>query len=69
MGCITPAATGGQLVILSNAQYLLGAYDWVYSLIFFSMGAMMILPLALGMSGAARDAEKQALPSNRYGRH
>ena len=27
------------------------------------MGAMMILPLALGMSGAARDAEKQALPS------
>jgi len=63
MGCITAAATGGQLVILPTAQYLLGAYDWVYSLIILSMGAMMILPLALGMSGAARDAEKQALPS------
>ncbi len=49
--------------MLPTAQYLLGAYGWVFAVIVLSMAAMMTLPLALGMSGAARNAEKQDRPS------
>ena len=58
VGLITGAATGGQLVMLPFTQYLLGAYDWVFATLVMSICVAMILPIALGISGASKAATR-----------
>ncbi|MBG04696.1 MAG: MFS transporter [Rhodospirillaceae bacterium] len=58
VGLITGAATGGQLVMLPFTQYLLGAYDWVFATLVMSVCVAMILPIALGISGASKAATR-----------
>ena len=60
VGLITGAATGGQLVMLPFTQYLLGAYDWVFATLVMSICVAMILPIALGISGARKVATRPA---------
>ena len=60
VGLITGAATGGQLVMLPFTQYLLGAYDWVFATLVMSICVAMILPIALGNSGARKVATRPA---------
>ncbi|MEC8172142.1 MAG: MFS transporter [Pseudomonadota bacterium] len=60
VGLITGAATGGQLVMLPFTQYLLGAYDWVFATLVMSICVAMILPIALGISGASKVATRPA---------
>ncbi|MEC8699775.1 MAG: MFS transporter [Pseudomonadota bacterium] len=60
VGLITGAATGGQLVMLPFTQYLLGAYDWVFATLVMSICVAMILPIALGISGASKAATRSA---------
>ena len=63
IGLITGAATGGQLVLLPFTQHLLGAFDWVFAVIVMSILAAMILPIALGISGASKAAHKSMQPT------
>ena len=63
IGLITGAATGGQLVLLPFTQHLLGAFDWVFAVIVMSILAAMILPMALGISGASKAAHKSTQPT------
>ena len=58
VGLITGAATGGQLVMLPFTQYLLGANDWVFATLVMSICVAMILPIALGISGASKAATR-----------
>lgn len=58
IGLITGAATGGQLALLPFTQYLLGSFDWIFALLVMSVMAAIILPMALGIGGATRAAEK-----------
>ena len=60
VGLITGAATGGQLVMLPFTQFLLGAYDWVFATLVMSICVAMILPIALGISGARKVATRPA---------
>ena len=60
VGLITGAATGGQLVMLPFTQYLLDAYDWVFASLVMSICVAMILPIALGISGASKVATRPA---------
>lgn len=52
VGFTTAFATGGQLLVVPASQSIIAEVDWVTALLFLSVMAAMIVPMALSTSGA-----------------